>query len=152
MNANPDIALLFAARAREIAEFLLRRAPQLFAGWPPRTLFAYVFFHVAARTVFTARERGELAAVAFAWSAPEGQIRDRAAAGQAVFAWRTGDDRADALFLAEVAGKKRLFPRLFRAGFARWPDWQRRKIFTFRAGRLVELAPAAIARMLKEGH
>jgi len=157
-------ALLFADRAREIAEFCLRhsgKAFNAFEGWNPPLLFSYVFFHVVARTVFMVRKHGgpcgtHITAVAFAWSNPETEIRKRAAAGSPQFDWRRTEDAADSLFVAQVIVKSREgnLARLARQVGQRWPDWQQRKIFTYRPLRgghqglqLVELRPAVIAKL-----
>lgn len=152
-DARPA-AQLFLDRARELTEFCLRRGASrtghhAFAGWKVETLFAYVFFHVVARTVFVLRQGGTLSAVAFAWSKPEQQIRWCAAAGVSPFQWRKTDDQADSILLGEViapgvglAGWR----RLWKQGRERWPDLDRRKVFTYRAGRLVEIT-AAVQRM-----
>ena len=116
-------------------------------SWPVPTVFAYVFFHVVARTVFIVRQGSEIAAVAFAWSNPETEIRKRAAAGSPQFDWRRTGEEADALFVAQVIGRWELLPRLVRQIVARWPDAERRKIFTYRRKRLVELKPDVIARL-----
>lgn len=173
MNAKQTPALLFADRAREICEFCLRHGgPKAFPGWPVPTIFAYGFFHVVARTVFVARQHGgpcgsHISAVAFAWSNPETEIRKRAAAGLPQFAWRKTEDEADSLFLAQVIAKaaegKRgggekgnLLARLAQQAGQRWPDWQRRKIFTYRRSgpdgpsKLVELRQDVIGKLIGE--
>lgn len=143
-------ALLFADRAREIVEFCLRHGGRVFEAWSVTTLFAYVFFHVVARTVFVVRKDGHITAVAFAWSNSETEIRKRAAAGAPQFDWRRTEDAADSLLVAEVIGRRELLGRIARQFTQRWPDWQRRKIFTYRKGQLVELKPDVIARLIAE--
>lgn len=161
--------MLFTNRARELAEFCVRHGGKAFAGWPVTKLFAYVFFHVVARTVFVARKGGNILAVAFAWSNPETEIRKRAAAGAPQFDWRRTDDEADSLFLAQViaigtraegqrgkAAEGNLLQRLAQQVTQRWPDHERRKIFTYRRSgadgplKLVELRHDVIEKLIEE--
>lgn len=157
-------------RAEEIAGFCVRRGAECWRGWPVRTLFAYVFFHVVDRTVFCVRgttglqDQGTkgpgvsgqwsvvsgrpISAVLFAWGMPAAEIQRIAREGRAVFQWRRSADKSDALFLAEVIGHRELLPRLVKQAEQRWPDWRRKRVFTFRAGSLVELKREVLEKVL----
>ena len=141
-------ALVFAERATEITEFALRRGAECFRGWPVPTVFAYVFFHVATRTVFCVREGREISGVLFAWPMAESELRGLAAGGRSAFAWKRPPETADAIFVAEVIGHRQLLARLAAQVKARWPDWRSKKIFTFRSHKLVELKAGVIAKLL----
>ena len=149
MSAQAAPATVFAQRATEISEFCLKNGGQCFARWPVPTLFAYVFFHVVTRTVFCVREGGQIAGVLFAWGMPASEIEQAGAEGKGTFAWRKSRDDSDAIFLAEFIGRRDLFPRLLQQAETRWPDWRRKRIFTFRTGRLVELPQTVIAKFLR---
>lgn len=146
--------MTLADRAREVTEFLLREGRGIVDAWPVRKLFAYVFFHVAARTLFVVRRGESIATVAIAWAEPEADIRAKAAAGKPIFAWRVTRDDADAIMLAQVVGRRECLGRIVNQARSRWPDLDRRRVLTFRrrggpAGeaRLVELKPRTIARL-----
>lgn len=144
-------ALFFAERARAIVEFCVRHRGAAFPDWSVPTLYQYVFFHVVTRTVFVVWERGAVRAVLFAWGEREADIRARAAAGEPAFHWQRSADFADALLVAEVIGRQKDLPRLERAARQRWPDWPRKKIYTYRAGELRELKRGVLERMLQHG-
>lgn len=149
-TAESSAALFFADRAKEITEFCVTHGAKVFEGWPVPTIWAYAFFHVVDRTAFLIREHGEIVALAFCQAVPEKDLRARDAAGLPAFNWRRSIDNADALALAEVIGRKELLSRLARQFDARFPGWRRKKMFTHRAGQLVELPPEVIERMLHE--
>lgn len=143
-------------RAKELTEFCLEHGGKAFQGYQIPVLFQYAFFHLSARTAFVVRRNGEISAAMFCWAAPETEIRARAEAGQSTFQWRTSADEAGAsLFVAEVVKRSdcnaKTLAKLFRQAMSRWPDWQQKKIFTFRNGFLVELEPDAIARLMNGG-
>jgi hypothetical protein len=140
--------MFFADRAREITEFCWRNGRSAFPGWEVPTLYAYVFFHVVDRTVFLVREHGEISAVGFMWGVPESEIRSRADAGEPVFCWKRSQDNADSVFMAELVGSAAEFPRLTRGAEQRFPEWwKRKKVFTFRRGKLVQLDRDTIERL-----
>jgi hypothetical protein len=143
---------IFAARAREVTEFCLAHGAKLFADWPVPTLFAYVFFNVVDRTCFVVREHGQIAGVLFAQALDAAEQQRRQAARESSFNWRRSAEKSDAIALREVIARQDLLPRLARQITARWPDWRQRRVFTYRAGELVELKPAVIARFLRETH
>lgn len=143
-----EATLFFAERAREITEFCVRRGGKCFSAWVVPTVFAYAFFHVVQRTVFCTRANSSLASAAFIWGAPEKTIRARAAAGEPVFRWERSRDGADSLFVAEVIGSQANLARLIKPVSRRWPDWERKKLFTYRQEELVQLEPATINRMI----
>lgn len=143
-----DATTFFADRAREITEFCLRHGKSAFPGWEVPTLYAYVFFHLVDRTVFLVREHGEITAIGFMWGVPEAEIRERTKADQPVFAWKRSQDNADSLFMAELVGSEAEFSRLTRSAAARFPEWwMRKKVFTFRHGKLVQLGRETIERL-----
>ena len=142
-------ALVFADKAREIAEFCLARGGErTFQGWPVPTLFAYAFFHSVDRTVFVARDHGAIAAVVFAWGVDETELRRCVAEKRPLFAWRRGKDDGDSVFLAEMVGARRYIPALYRQVSARFRGFARKTVFTFRRGQLARLEPAVIQRMI----
>lgn len=146
-----DTLKFFTERAREIAEFCVRRGGRAFAGWPVPTLFAYALFHVVDRTVFSTREHGTIAGVGFMWGENERDIRSRAAAGQPVFDWTRSVDGADSLFLAEVVAAGPQLARLARQAKARFPDMEKKKIFTFRRGELVRIPIETVEKVVSHG-
>jgi len=135
-------------RARELTEFCLERGQAAFVNWPVKTLFEYCFFHLVDRGAFVCRAQGGLASCMFAWGVPLAEIRAANQAGAPVFQWARSRPESDAIFLAEVVGSRRFLPVLFKGAAARWPDWQDKRIFTYRAGALVELPSALIKRLI----
>lgn len=136
------------AAAVELTEFCLERGRRCFANWPTQTLFAYCFFHLVSRGAFFCRQNGKIVAALFAWTMPEALLRTFHAEHKPVFDWRTRPTGPeDAIFLAEVMGDQQFLPVLVRRVSARWPDWDKRKIFTYRHGELVELPAATIKRL-----
>lgn len=160
---------IVAQRAVELTEFILKRRGRAFEGWPVPLIFQYCFWHIAEGTAFVARDHTGICGVAFAWGMTEREILRREADGLAPFQWERSVDGADGLFLAEViAGekqkaesRKQTLQRLHRQMLSRWPDLERRKVFTYRgahlemgAPKLVRLKPAVIAALVnrKESH
>lgn len=151
--------MLLYEQARALAEFCVRHGGKCFASWAVPLVFQYCFFHLATRTAFVARAGGRgsaspgITAAMFVWGAPEAEIRAREAAGSSAFYWQRSKDKADSLFLAEVIKlpdkNAIVIAKLFRQAASRWPDWDQKKIFTYRNGFLVELEPAAIAKLLQ---
>src|ERR1043166_9473317 len=133
-NQRPDLAMFFAKKAQETAEFCLRHGKHCFEKWQVPTLFAYVFFHVAERTVFVLRSHGEITGVLFAWAMPEADIRQSAATGQSPFKWQRSQDNADSILCAEVIASRENISALVKQAQARWPNLNTKKIFTFRKG------------------
>jgi hypothetical protein len=138
-------AIFFAARAQEITEFCVRRGDKL---WPVPTLFTYVFFHLADRTLFMVRRGGSIAAVLSAWAMPASEIERLEREGKSQWQWRKSQDNADGLFIGEVIGTRALLPALVKRAMLRWPDWPKKRIFTHRGGKLHELKPDVIRRLL----
>jgi hypothetical protein len=147
-----DAALHFAEKAREVAEFCVRRGASrtgqqtAFDGWDVRTLYRYVFFHTVTRTVFCVRSQGAIAAVAFVWGGPSYEFQ--VGSGKFPFRWQRSADAADALFVGHVVGAQKELPALLRQVKARWPDFERKRIFTFRHGAMHELSRETLGKML----
>lgn len=149
---------ILARRAVELSEFIIKNRGRAFEGWPVPLIFQYCFYHLAEGTAFTVRDKDGIAGVAFAWGMSPGEIRRRDAAGESPFQWERSVDGAGGLFLAEVIAaepkqkaenRKQKLQRLYRQMLKRWPDFARKKIYTYRAGKLVELSAAAIAKMVE---
>lgn len=87
----------------------------------------------------------------FAWGMSERDIRARVAAGLSPFAWKRSRNGEDAIFLAEVIGERAGLGKLFKMATARWPDWERKKIYTFRGNRLTLLPQGLIKQFFQEG-
>lgn len=107
--------------AQAVTEFCLSKGKRLFDGWPVRTLFTYVFFHLTDGTCFVSRGRGKIKAVAFAWRMPAHEIFTNHEVRKSLFSWRI-HQQADAIFVAEVIGNQKRLPHLIRQGMARFPD------------------------------
>jgi len=142
------VPMYFAGKAREVAEFCLRKGGQCFENWDAITLFTYVFFHLVDGNCFVVRKNGGIAGVLFLWGATETDIRQRAATGESPFYWQRSMKAGDALFLAEVVSAHDCLPTLFKLAAAKWPDWQQRKVFTYREGRLIQLPVDLVKRMI----
>ncbi|HVX56982.1 MAG TPA: hypothetical protein VHA37_04570 [Candidatus Saccharimonadales bacterium] len=143
--------MVFAELARELTEFCLQRGKECFKGWPVPTVFKYVFFHLATRSCVFLRMNGKPAAVMFARGVPAKTIEERAAKGEPVFSWSLPQDNADALFVAEVIATDETLPALVKRARARWPNWQSRKMYTFRHGKLVQFSEAVKEKFLTYG-
>lgn len=147
--------------ARGVTEFCIERGQKLFADWPVKTLFAYVFWHLVEGTCFTCRARGRITAVMFAWRMPERELRERFLQGKGLFEWRIrNQNSANVIFVAEVLAdghrahgrlNKRQVHHLMTQAMKRWPDWRGAKIFTCRrgGGELHEIKRASIERLLQ---
>jgi len=142
------VPMYFASKARDIAEFCVAKGDKCFAEWPIPTIFAYVFFHLIDGGCFVVRKNGGIAGVMFLWGANEADIRQRAAVSDSPFYWQRSKRDGDSLFLAEVVAAHSSLPKLFKLAAARWPDWQRKKVFTYREGKLIEFPHDVIKRMI----
>jgi hypothetical protein len=143
-------SLILARKAVEVTEFILAHRGRTFPGWRVPLIWQYAFWHLAQGTAFVVRAEGRIVALAFVWGAPAEQIRARAATGQPAFQWEQSQDSAEAVLVAEVIGDRNYLPRLYQQAQRRWPDLERKTLFTYRAGSLVELTPAIVSVMVRK--
>lgn len=144
-KVDPAAVTHFAERAKELTEFCLARAgSRVFERWPVPTLYAYVFFHLVDRSVMVVREHGQIAAVMFLHAMPAEELQALVQAQRPWWQWRRSRDSADALVLAETIGRRELVSRLVKQARQRWPDLDRKKVFTWRRDQFVELTPDVI--------
>jgi hypothetical protein len=156
IDAMPDghsSALFFTDRAREITEFWVKSNRQRglgSSGPAPSvpTLYAYVFFSLVDRTLFVVRRHSAIVAALTVWGMPEAEIRQMDAEGESTWQWRRSRDDADSLCVGEVIGARELLPALVRQVSSRWPNWRDKKVFTYRRGKLVQLDPATVEKLI----
>ncbi|HTV41610.1 MAG TPA: hypothetical protein VMF08_13595 [Candidatus Sulfotelmatobacter sp.] len=153
--------------ATELTEFFLKhrgertrpRVPQdaptrpcCFGGWQADKIFSYVLVHCVRRNVFAARDRcGHVAFAAIAWLDDAARIKDLDARGLSQFEWEPEHPQGwtpngDSILIADVAGDRRFMPEILKQVTARWPEAPRRRLFTYRRGKLVELNWQTILR------
>ena len=127
---NKETAKLVA----QVAAFcLLRRGQRCFPGWTAAKVFRYVAWHLLADCVFGVFGRkGEPQAVAFVRWADEADLRGHAERREPVFFWGKPLAGGDAIFIAEVVGKRHFISSIVEQVMAHWPDSPRKKLFTYR--------------------
>lgn len=123
----------FLERAREITQFGIEHGGDCFKDWPIKIVFAYAFFQLVDRCCFTIRSNGRLAGVMFAYAMPALDIVNQAWRKEPVFDWQRSEDSADAIFIAEVIGGGKTLNKLFKLAVSRFPNWERKRLYTYRA-------------------
>lgn len=120
-----------------------------FANWSPETLVDYVCFHARNCTVFINLDDGDnVRGVAFAWGCPASDIHGlwrTALCGAHFCQWKPSQDDAEYVFIAEVAAMDlKALRDLSRQLVARWPDWRKKQVWTFRRKVIHRIPPAVI--------
>lgn len=133
-----------------LARFLRRHAGHGYDGFTPDVLEEYLEFHAAQRTLFWNHQQGRVMACGMAWQCQEDEIRAANEGGANPFRWRPDNPRGDSLFIANVTARTPLALAGLLAGLpSRWPHWRGLKVLTFRHGRLKELNPGALLRLMR---
>ena len=145
-----------AGLIRQIVCFCLQHGARLYRDWPADRIFKYFAFHFLTGDLLVTFEGTEIAGALIGWRECAATIEERHLKKEYHFNWQVPTDGGDALMIGDViidtrrpdAGAVRT--RLLQEASARWPDWKKRRLFTHRRGRLVELSQAAIARFFHE--
>lgn len=135
-----------------LVRFCLEQGGACYRGFSPEVLRDYLAFHARHGTLHWLRHHGAVVACGVAWRVNENVIRARAKTGRIIFDWTPDDPAADSIWIADIISRcPGALPWLVDS-FARNPhfqQWERHKLFTYRRGWLVQLAPAAVRRLLE---
>lgn len=144
-----------ALTIKSLVLFCLEHGGGLYAGWSVEKLYRYFTFHLFNGQIVWATDGPDIDGVLIAWPDSAEAILRRQRSGEAHFAWRLEPHGYDALMFGDVVvrspRKKKSASRLLQMASARWPDWKMRRLFTHRRGKLHELSPAAVRKLIAHG-
>lgn len=121
-----------------------------FANWSPETLRDYLAFHVAQGTLCVVQTSGQVQGVAIGWQTFTQQLLAPIMRHQHLFTWRASSSIGTVIFVAEVAATSPgVLTQLCRQLALRFPEWQRKPVWTYRRGELHEFSAALKLKLLK---
>ena len=89
---------------------------------------------------------GLVGAAAILWPNDAAKIQAIAELDKPQFTWSPTPPNGDSILIADVAGDRGLVPQILKQVMAHWPDSPRKRLFTYRRGRLVELSWKTVKR------
>lgn len=111
-------------------------APHFYRAWPGLTLLEYLNFHAQQETLQVVEQAGTVVGLSTAHRVADAVVRQALAAGKPVFAWQPDDPAAANLLLGHyIATAPGVLAELVRRTQARFPNWERLKIFALRRSR-----------------
>ena len=133
--------------ATDVTEFFLSHRGRCFEAWKAENIEPYVLVNIVRKHVFAARNSvGGIGIVAIAWLKNAANILADDAEGFSQFSWGFYPKNGDSILIADVAGDRKLMPEILKQVMAHWPDSPRKKLFTYRRGKLVELSWQTVMR------
>lgn len=135
-----------ADKVKELTVFCIEQRGKCFAEFDAAKLFRYVAFHLLNGTLFVGYENGKVALVVFAWPENSDDLRCRNDTGTPLFVWQQPATDGDAFLIGGVVGNRKFMPEVLKQVNGAWPDSPRKKLFTFRRGRFVEISWKAVER------
>ena len=85
------------------------------------------------------RHSSPVALAAIAWLGNADAIQALATYGMPQFVWQELPKNGDSILIADVAGNRRWMPEILKQVYGAWPDSPRKRVFTYRRSKLVEL-------------
>lgn len=143
MNAHEQLI----EKIKRLTVWLCQHRGRCFKEWLPWKIYRYVAWHLLNGTLFVAYDEDGIAMTFFAWLTDAQDVQARAAADQPQFDWHCLPGSGDSIFIAEVCGKRTFMPEILKQVGGVWPDSPRKRLFTYRRGRLVELTWQTIHRL-----
>ncbi len=134
-------------RALAVVNFFLSHRGRCFNGWTELKISQYVLWHLLNGTVFVASEPPfEVALAVIAWPGNADAMQALAHYKMPQFVWQELPKNGDSILIADVAGDRKLMPEILKQVHGAWPDSPRKRLFTYRRAKLVELSWTTILR------
>lgn len=137
-----------ADRVKALTLFCLAHRGKCFEGWPAWKIFRFVAWHFLNQTLFVANEpNGEIGLIVIVWPNTARRIMFLDRNGQPQFDWQHLPLDGDAFVVADVLGNVKLLPDIWTQVSGEWPDTPRKRLFTYRRGKLKELTWTTVRRL-----